>query len=232
MKFYLTENHLTTKQNFSARVVSDKSHDLEGIINLMLSKRNLVSRTDIVAVFSAFFETVENCIKLGENITLPIFNISYSITGVFENEDESFNREKHHVNVNMNNGLQIKRAIEQIKLNKIDTVVREPVLHHFNDLASHTVDDQLTKNSLFELTGSQIKIAGDKPDIGLYFVADDGTETKVVLVADNTNKKIVGQTPDLATGSYHLHIKTQSTKGTYTTKTLKESTSNFSLSLN
>jgi len=117
----------------------------------------LVNRTDIVAVFSAFFEAIENCIQRGENINLPIFNLGYSITGVFDDEDESFNSEKHQINVNINNGLQIKRAIERIKLTKVDAVLTEPVLHHFKDLASETTNDQVSKNSLFELTGADLK---------------------------------------------------------------------------
>jgi len=230
MKFCVRKNNLTPEDNYSARVITEQSYDMEGIIDLMLSKRNLVSRTDIVAVFSAFFETIEGCIKRGENINLPIFNLGYSITGVFDNEDESFNPEKHQVNVNINNGLQVKRAIERIKLTKVDAVLTEPVLHHFKDLASETTNDQVSKNSLFELTGTRLKIAGEDSNVGLYFVAEDGTETKVTLLADNANKKLVGQTPELTAGIYRVRLKTQSTSGTYTTKSIKESTSNFTLS--
>lgn len=231
MKFYVVKNKLTTEDNYSARVLSEQSYDLEGIIDLILSKRNLVSRTDIVAVFSAFFEAIEGCIRRGENINLPIFNVGYSITGVFDNEDESFNPEKHQINVNMNNGLQIKRAIEQIKLTKIDAVLTDPVLYHFNDLASKTTNDQLTKNSLFELTGSRLKVAGEDLDVGLYFVAEDGSETKVSLLAENSNKKLIGQVPEIAVGTYHVLLKTQSTRSAYTTKEIKESISNFKLTV-
>lgn len=230
MKFYVAKNNLTPEDNCSARVVSEQSHDLEGVIDLILARRNLVSRTDIVAVFTAFFEAIEGCIQRGENINLPIFNVGYSITGVFDDEDESFNPEKHQINVNINNGLQIKRAIELIKLTKVDAVLTDPVLHHFKDLASETTNDQLSKNSLFELTGNRLKIAGEDSNVGLYFVAEDGTETKVTLLADNANKKLIGQTPELTAGIYRVRLKTQSTKGSYITKGIKESTSNFTLS--
>ncbi len=70
MKYFLVLNNLISEVNYSARVKTDQSHDMQGFIKLMLSKRNLVSETDIVAVLNAFFEEVEKCVERGENINL------------------------------------------------------------------------------------------------------------------------------------------------------------------
>lgn len=231
MKYYLKENQLTEENNYAARVLTEESHDLDAIIRLMLEKRNVVSKTDITAVFTAFFQIVEECIQRGENINLPIFNLGYSITGVFDEDTDVFDPEKHHVNVNLTNGTQVKKAIEQVKLTKVDSVQTDPVINSFIDIATQSKNDKLSKNSLFEVHGKRLKIAGEDPGIGLFFVAEDGTETKVSLIAENGQKKLIGQSPDLPAGKYRVRVKTQSTFGAYTTKGIKETTSNFSLTI-
>ncbi len=231
MKYYLNENKLTDEKNYSARVLTEQSYDLNGLIDLMLSKRNVVSKTDITAVFTSFFQTVEECIQRGEGINLPIFNLGYSITGVFEDETDTFTPEKHQIHVNLTDGLQVKKAIDRIKLIKVDSIQTDPVFTSFIDIASQSKNDKLTPNSLFEIHGNRLKVAGEDASIGLYFVSTDGTATKVALIADNGQKKLIGQSPDLPAGTYKVKIVTQSTTGTYTTKVIKETTSNFTLTV-
>ncbi|WP_421921111.1 DNA-binding domain-containing protein [Marinifilum sp.] len=231
MKYYLKENQLTDENNYAARILTEKSHDLDAIIQLMLEKRNVLSRTDINAVLTAFFQIIEECIRRGENINLPIFNLAYSITGVFDEDTDVFDPEKHQINVNLTNGTQVRDAIEQVQLTKVDSVETDPVISSFIDIATQSKNDKLTKNSLFEIHGKRLKIAGEDAGIGFFFVAEDGTETKVTQIADNGQKKIVGLIPDLAIGKYRIRIKTQSTFGAYTTKGIKETTSKFSLTI-
>jgi len=231
MNYYLKENQLTEDFNYAARVLTKESHDLDGIIRLMLEKRSVISKTDIAAVFTAFFQIVEECIQRGENINLPIFNLGYSITGVFEDDTDLFDPEKHQINVNLSNGIQVKKAIEQIELTKVDSVQTDPAITSFIDIATQSKNDKLTPNSLFEIHGKRLKIAGEDASIGLFFVAEDGSETMVAQIADNGQKKIVGLVPDLTAGKYRIRIKTQSTFGAYTTKGIKETTSKFSLTI-
>lgn len=231
MKYYLGETKLTDERKYTARVSTERSHDLPQLIDLMLDKRNLVSRTDIVAVFTAFFETIDECIKRGENINLPIFNMGYSITGVFDKSTDTFDPEVHEVHVNLNIGTQIKKAIEDIKLEKISAVPTLPVIEEFTDLGSKTTNDKLTANGIFELTGTRLKIAGEDEAVGIFFVNGDNTEHKVNVIAENGYKKLIAQAPALSAGTYKLVIRTQSTSSTYTTKEIKEVVGKFLLTV-
>ncbi len=231
MKYYLKENKLTEEENYLARVQVEQAHDLEGIIDLILDRRNLVSRTDMVAVFNAFFETVQGCIKRGEAVNLPLFNLNYSISGVFEDEDDTYDPSRHRIKVNLNDGLLITHALKDLKLSKIESPDTEPTLKYFKDTASNTSNDTLTPNSIFELTGNRLRIAGDQANIGLYLVAEDGSETAVTLIAVNTPKKLVAQAPSLPAGSYRLRLRTQYCSGNQLTKEAKETTSGFVLTV-
>jgi hypothetical protein len=230
MKYYLTEIKLTDESNYSARVQVDVSHNLDGIINLILNRRNLVSRTDLVAVLNAFFESIQECIERGEGVNLPLFNLGYSISGVFDNDEDMFDEEQHRIKVNLNDGVLITQAIENIKPTKIDAIDTAPDIKYFKDLSSGTTNKILTPNSIFEITGKRLKLAGDDASVGLYFVAENGTETKVNLIAGNANKKLIAQAPTLIVGTYRLRLRTQYSGG-HMLKEPKEHTSAFTLTV-
>ena len=231
MKYYLSETKLTDERKYTARVSTERSHDFEELIDLMLAKRNLVSRTDIVAVFTSFFETIDECIERGENINLPIFNMGYSITGVFDKPTDTFNPDEHEVHVNLNIGTQIKKAIESIKPEKVNAVQTIPVIEEFIDLNSKAINSKITANGIFEITGNRLKIAGDEETVGIFFANGDSTEHKVNVIAENGYKKIIAQAPDLGAGTYKLILRTQSTSSSYTTKEMKEVVGSFSLTV-
>ena len=231
MKYYLMENKLTEEDNYSARVQVEVSHNLDGIINLILDRRNVMSRTDLVAAFNAFFETVQGCIERGESINLPLFNMGYSISGVFDDDDDTYDAARHRLKVNLNDGLLITKAIENIKLTKVEAHDTEPDIKNFKDTASNTVNQTLTPGSIFELTGNRLKIVGDEALTGLFFVAEDGSETRVSLIAQNSYKKLIAQAPKLPPGTYRLRLRTQNTGGKHLTKEPKESTSAFILTV-
>lgn len=214
MKYYLTENKLTDESNYVARVLVERTIDQEALITKMLRKRNLVSKTDIVAVLNSFYEEVIQCINDGDNITLPISNISYSISGVFDSNEESFQEDKHKLHINLNGGRFIKDLTGNIVLKKVKAPPATTEITHVKDINAETVNTSLTSEGIFELNGSRLKVAGEHADIGLYFIAEDATETKVAHLAINSHNKIIAQAPTLAPGDYKIRIKTQATGST------------------
>ena len=211
MKYYLSENRLTDEANYTARVLTERTINQDELIEKMLSKRNLVSKTDIVAVLNSYYEEIIESIEEGDNINLPIVKIGYSISGVFETEEDSFNPDIHKLHVNLNSGKLINEVKEDIPLQKITAPITSTLINNCKDITSQTTNTTITSNGLFELNGVRLKVEGDKEEVGLYFVAENGTETKVQYLAQNGYKKVIGQVPTLATGTYKIRIKTQAT---------------------
>lgn len=229
MYYFLNENRLTEEHDFSARVKVVKSHDLEGIIDLILDRRNVISRTDLVAAFDIFFETVRGCISRGEGINLPLFNLGYSISGVFDDEDDLFDPARHRIKVNLNDGVIIKQAVKSIKPVKVEATHTDPEIRKFKDVATGKENEIITPKSIFEISGKRLKVTGDLANVGLFFVAEDGTEYNVVLLATNANKKLIGMAPQLDAGIYRIRVRTQYSNGVVLTKEAKETTSNFTI---
>jgi hypothetical protein len=78
------------------------------------------------------------------------------------------------------------------------------------------VNETLTPGGMFALAGHKIKIAGDNPECGVYFVNAEKATQRVKVsghLADNTASRIVGIIPALAAGSYRVAVTTQYTVG-------------------
>ncbi|WP_299125952.1 DNA-binding domain-containing protein [uncultured Tenacibaculum sp.] len=211
MKYYLTKNHLNEEDNYIARVLATRSVSQAALIKKMLEKRSAVGKTDIVAVLNSFYETIIQCIKDGDTVNLPLFNISYSITGVFDNDEEIFSEKKHKLHLKLKTGKLIKNVLHEVPINKVAAPNTYTQITQVIDIGSGTSNQQITSEGLFELLGSRLKIAGSHPSVGLYFIGEDQTEIKVTRFSRNTFKNIIAQAPHLLPGRYHIRIKSQFT---------------------
>ncbi|MDR0442948.1 MAG: DUF4469 domain-containing protein [Treponema sp.] len=89
------------------------------------------------------------------------------------------------------------------------------MISRFLDGDSGTENTTVTPGGLFTLRGSKIKIKGDNPECGVYFVStDDGKHYKLKRgYMANTSKRVGGIVPALPPGEYRIEIKTQFTIG-------------------
>jgi len=75
------------------------------------------------------------------------------------------------------------------------------------------VNERLTAGGVAELRGYNLKIDGDNPSCGLWFVAADGQETKAATIIENKPSKIIAMIPALTAGSYQVKVATQFSGG-------------------
>ena len=91
LKYALQENLLTERpDDYAAQTIVEGSYDKEAIINLMLQRGTLATRTDMLAVLNLFEEVITGLIQNGGTINLPLFNTSFSISGVFDGPMDIF----------------------------------------------------------------------------------------------------------------------------------------------
>jgi hypothetical protein len=69
---------------------------------------------------------------------------------------------------------------------------------------------------MFSIAGHKIKVEGDNPAVGVYFVSTVSPTQRVKVVghlAENIAAKVIGIVPALSAGSYTLEIVTQFSSG-------------------
>ena len=210
LKYSLSENLLTEcPDDYSAQTNATGSLDKEALVARMLSKGTLVTRTDILAVLNNLEETVVQALLEGYTVTSPLFNTSFSISGVFDSPKDTFDGNRHKLNINVTKGTLLRNAEKNVKFEKTNAVAPLPQIHEVKDVLSSTVNERLTSKGVIEISGYNIKIDGEQPPCGVWFVHENGTETPAEIYIENKPSKILAMIPQLATGNYQIKIVTQ-----------------------
>ena len=214
LKYSLNENQLTDRtDDYSAMTHASGSFDMEAIINRMLSRGTLVTRTDVVAVMNNFQEAVVDIINEGGMINTPLFNTSFSISGVFESPLDSFDPNRHKLNINLTKGVMLRNTEKAVKFEKTHSATPLPQIQEVRDSKTGSVNEVLTSNGVVEVYGYNLKIAGDDPRCGLWFIATDGVEIRAEVMIDNKPSKIIAMIPQLDYDEMQIKIVTQYTGG-------------------
>ena len=214
LKYSLTENLLTERpDDYSAQTCAMASLDKEAIIARMLNRGTLLTRTDILAVLNSLEETVTDALLDGNNVNLPLFNTSFSISGVFESPQDSFDGNRHKLNINLTKGVMLRDAERNVKFEKTNTAAPLPQIQEVKDSLSGAVNERLTPNGVVEVRGYNLRIEGDDAVCGLWFIAENGAETKAEVIIENKPSRILAMIPALTAGSYQVKVVTQYSGG-------------------
>lgn len=232
VEYSLTENTLTSaKGDYRAQINDVRSYDKEALINRILQRGTMLTRTDIMAVINAVEETVVDIHKEGGTVTLPLFSTGFSITGVFTGADDSYEPGRHRLNITVQKGKLLKRTQQEIRLQKVDYNPAQTRIYHVTDVVSGLDNDKLTPGGVVKISGTRLKISGKDTKVGLWFVAANGTETKADHLVRNMPSELTAIIPSLTAGKYHIKLVTQYSGGTKELKTTKSLTYDMELTV-
>jgi hypothetical protein len=211
IKYYLQPNPLThNPAERKARIQTGEKHDLDSIIEIMLNAGTTVGKPDVLAVLSLFFSTVSHEVAEGNSVNLPLVRIRAGITGVFEDETDHFDQNRHRLKVNFSGGKLLNDAISDVKLHKIDKYAAGPMVIQFTDIQSGTINSSLTPGGIGQLNGSELKFNRTSEHEGIFFIHSNGEETKVQTLAHHTRNKLVFVVPpSLPPGNYTVEVRKQ-----------------------
>lgn len=213
VKYNLRENSLASAKSYTARPHDVPSYDLDGIIGRMLEQGSTVTRADIVAVLTSFFQTVGTLTAEGYVINTKLFRTNFSISGTFEGVQDVFDKSRHTLRLNINTGEVFKDALAKVQLGKTPYPESIPQILEVIDNASKSLNDEVTSGGILEIKGNHIKVEGDNADNGVYFVTMDGTKHKAISIVENKPSRLFAVLPTLSPGKYILQITTQYNKG-------------------
>lgn len=214
LKYALLENLLTpSPDDYTAQVQGVKSHDMNSIIQKMLQKGSTITKTDTLAVLNAFFEVIEEVTRQGETTHLDSFKTQFSISGVFQGADDRFDANRHSVRLNVHAGKRLKEVLARMTLEKVTAEKALPHVLEVKDSITGSINQNITANGVLEIIGSRLKIAGNAPENGVYFEADNGKAYKAATLIENKPARLMVFVPKLEKGTYFMSIKTQYSGG-------------------
>ena len=167
----------------------------------------------------------------GFAVNTGYFSIQPNIGGTFDSAKETYNEKKNPLNFRFRTLSALRNLARHINIDIEGVADNAGWIDEFTDIDENAVNSIFIENNLFSITGSRIKIAGDDPSCGVYFVPVEAPSkaVKVKRIADNTNIKIIGVCVKTEYMLNRIEIRTQSTNGGKLLKAPRIITSDFTL---
>ena len=215
LKYCLRENLLTAKpDDYMAQVTDSRVFTLDDIIDRMVKRGTTVTRTDLTALMQLYTEE-------GGALNTPLINTAFSITGVFDGADDSFDSKRHSINLNINAGTALKDALAKVKAEKTETASTDPYIAAVTDKITGTTDS-VKIGSVMEILGSRLKFDPSDAEQGVFAVSGSKT-VRCESVVENKPARLIVLLAAVPAGDFTLEVRTKLTgNGSQKSKTLKK----------
>ena len=165
------------------------------------------SLPDINKIFDYLFDSVAYALAKGEIVETPIGTLFLTVQGPFEHGVDFFDHRRHRLRIRFIPNKHLYDNLKYAPMEFCEARVIRPNPTSFDDIATGSHNEQLTPNDQGRVIGADLKFDPDDPQQGVFFVAEDGTETRVRSVAVNSPQQLILLVPDLAPGPYRLVVR-------------------------
>ncbi len=224
IKAYLYDNLLTPDPNdFVARVSSERSLSVADICHSAATRGGAdVSDAAMSHAVELFLKEMAYRLCDGFAVNTGYFTAMPVVRGVFLNPNETFDPQRHTLQFQFTQGELMRREIEDVEVKIMGVAETGLYIGQVEDMKSRTVNEVLTPGFNLRVTGTKLRVVGDKPGVGIFFrETATNTATKVDegdIVVNNPSELMI-IIPALPAGTYQLEITTQYSTGN---KLLKE----------
>jgi len=203
---------------YIARTSGGQAAGVEDICAAMKNRGGYTgSYGEAVTTVKHFLREMEYQLCGGFRVNLGIFTVHLNIGGIFRSRDEAYDPVKHPLSFKFR-ALKAMRDLRNLIEVSIEGYAdTQGSIARFLDHGSGAVNAVFTQGNVFTIKGSKIKIEGDDPGCGLYFVpvADPGKAVKAAHVGESFPTKLSGIIPEIpGFTEVRLEIRTQYTGAT------------------
>jgi hypothetical protein len=214
IKARLYENPLTDDENdFAARVSAERTLSVGDVCQSAEERGGSdIKASAMEHAVNLFHKEMAYRLCDGFSVNTGWYNASIHIKGVFTSSTEAFDPAKHTVTVEFRPGVELRKELGMVSVNVLGKAESGPFIAEVVDMRTGNVNDLLTPGRNARITGGKLKVEGDDPSCGVYFVNEvDGSRVKVDTadIVENLIAHLLIVIPALATGSYRLEVTTQ-----------------------
>ena len=214
IKAILYLNWLTEDPNdYSARVVSERSLNIPEICSSAVNRGGAATTPEAMEHnVNLFLKEMGYQLSDGYSVNVGYFTATTLIKGVFNSPTETFNPEKHSIQFQFNQGETLRKELTSISVEITGVGESSITIAQVTDVKTGSVNDLLTPNRNLRIKGYKLKLAGENPDVGVYFINQATNErTKVASdeIVTNNPSELVVVTPELASGTYTVEVSSQ-----------------------
>lgn len=209
LRYGLIPNHLTDDPNDYMAVVTDnETITTDQIVEQMIGKGSTVTKAEALSVIEEFSYAVVQAVASGQNVNTELFKVYPSISGVFNDQNDGFDKSRHSIRLSLNAGHRLAEAVANIELRKVEVAMAQPVIQQFTDLKTKAVNETFSPGQIASIKGSLLKFDEADETQGIFFIAADGTETRVQNMVKNKPSELLFFVPEsLSSGSFQIEIR-------------------------
>lgn len=210
LKYSLSENLLTPDQDdHMAQVVDLQITGRDEVIEQITSEGSILKKTECNAVITAYFQQVRKNLANGMGYHDDFISISPSIQGVFNNDEDRFDPERHTIYPSVSPSAKLREVVNDIKVVKVKANERKPEIKKVYDYVSDSYNSIITPGTTLEITGDMLKVNTEDENQGVFFInLNDNSEVKVERIIQNHPKKLVVIIPaSLYSGKFNIEVR-------------------------
>lgn len=149
----------------------------------------------------------------GYAVNMGYFSVHPNVSGFFNSIDEIRNFNKQPASFSFRVRSKLLKLARQISLDIAGLAETNAFIDSFIDYEENMINSQYVPGNIFGIFGNKIKVAGDHPSCGVYFVPVENPRAavKVADIAENTHSRITGIVPRTGYLHHKIEIRTQYT---------------------
>ncbi|MFA8437039.1 MAG: DNA-binding domain-containing protein [Marinifilaceae bacterium] len=210
LKYGLIRNHLTeAEDDYMGMVTDNETVTTEKIVDKMVSRGSTVTKAEALSVIEEFSHAIVDSIANGNNVNTELFRIHPSISGVFTDENDGYDKTRHSIRLKINAGPRLAEATSKIELRKVEITGPQPAIKRFVDLNTKVENESFHPGHFASIKGTLLKFEEEDSNQGIFFIAADSTETRVTNIARNKPSELMFYIPEsLTPGTYQVEVRT------------------------
>ena len=166
---------------------------------------------DLVEGVKQFFDEAAYQLCDGFAVNTGYYTIHPNVGGTFNGVNEAHDHKKHPLSFRFRTLSKLRRLVEHIAIDIEGVADTAGWIDEFIDTDEDSVNTLYVPGDQFIIHGHKIKVAGDDPGVGVYFVPGDdpAQAVKVSRIAENTPTKIIGIAPTVEHMHNRIEIRSQ-----------------------
>ena len=210
IRYSLTKNTMNPDTTeYIAKVKQWEKTDLNHILDYMVAEGSGLTRPQAIAYFEKLMQTIEYFIEKRGSLSIPLFRVCVTITGVFLDKDDTFDPKRHQINLRITPGARLKNLQSRLKVKKEIHRERTPKPELFNDLAGKSINKQASPGCIATIKGNSLKFNPEDDMQGIFFVPENNSHTKIRVdtYGEIRASEIHFLIPQLQAGNYRVIVQ-------------------------
>ena len=166
---------------------------------------------DLVEAVKQFFDEAAYQLCDGFAVNTGYYSIHPNVGGTFNSVTDIHDHQKHPISFRFRINNKLRKLVEHIAVDIEGIADASGWIDEFIDTDENSVNTLYVPGDQFILHGHKIKVAGDDPAVGVYFVPvdDPSAQMMVTRIAENTASKIIGIAPATGHVQNRIEVRTQ-----------------------